>query len=225
MTIAELIADIRIELTDKESSRWTDADLLSFTKKAARRLQHILFRNDIQVGKALTSISVESGVSAYALPVDFATDIGLYRDDGLKLEKLTDDRYFGATSGSECVAYYLLGDQVRLYAAPSGARTLSLLYWPRVDVATSQDTPASEWTDDGVTTWQPWGSAWTTASDTPYGGRFDDLLGGYVIFACKNADEMNVDEEKAMLADMENNVLSTYGTVAPTIVRQRGWLP
>lgn len=223
MTIADLIAGIRIDLTDQDSTRWQDSDLLEFVKKAARRLQHILFRNDIQIGKAKYQFSTVAGTAAYDLPVDFATDIGLWRDDGLKLEKLNDDRYFGAVSGSECVAYYIL-DKLYVYALPAGVRALTLLYWPRVDVAAVSTVSSSAWTG-GDESWQPWGWAWTLTSDTPYGGRFDDLIAEYVIVRAKNVDEMDISEEKALLSDMENNILATYGTVAPTLVRQRGWLP
>lgn len=223
MTIAELIAGIRLDLTDKDSTRWTDNDLLEFVKKAARRLQHILFRNDIQIGKAKHDFTTVADTASYALPTDFMVDVGLWRDDGVKLEKLSDDQYYGAISGSECVAYYLL-DKLYIYATPVGVRSLTLLYWPRVDVAPTITMSSSAWTG-GDERWQPWGWGWTLASSTPYGGRFDDILAEYVIFRAKNVDEMDVTEEKALLADMENTILASYGSVAPTLVRGRGWLP
>lgn len=223
MTIADLITEIRLDLTDKDKTRWTDADMLILVKKAGRRLQHILFRNDIQAGKVPYTITTVAGTNAYALPSDFMTDVGMWRDDGLLLEKLTDARFYGATSGSECVAYYVL-DKIYIYAMPASERTLTLLYWPRIDLSTDTSSVSSAWIgSDGA--FQILGSDWTPGSATPWGGKFDDLLIEYVIFRCKNADEMDVSEEKALLADMENNILATYGTVAPTIVRQRGWLP
>ena len=90
MLISNLIADIRLELTDKAASRFSDDDLLRLIRKGVRRLGHILFRNDIEAGRSSFPFYTTPTIAEYPLPDDFMKEVGLYKPNGISLVNQTD---------------------------------------------------------------------------------------------------------------------------------------
>lgn len=202
MTIADLVGDIRLELTDEQKTRWTDDQMLRVLGKAYRRLGHTLYRNDVEAGRSLYRFDTEAGREDYPLPADFMAESGLYRQDThTRLEKQSDDSWEQLVNPAETTAWLIRGDSLFLAAQPAGAYPMLLVYWPLVET-----------------------DSLTLESSTPFGGKFDDMVAEYAALRFKNIDEMDTSADLQLLSDMENNLLNTYTSIAPTTVTRRGWL-
>ncbi len=201
-TIADIIAEVRLELDDALSTRWTDLQLIRMIGKAFRRINHILYRNDIELGRYVETITVQSGDTSFALPYDFLVDSALFRDDTHeRLEKMTEDEWLSITSAPELSTYIIRGDFAFVADIPEVERSLTLIYWPQVQTSDlDEDTPS------------------------PYGGKLDDLVVEYAALRCKNIDEMDASTDMQLMQDLENNVLNTFSAITPTTISRRGWL-
>ena len=202
MTVSELLDDSRLELTDEAKTRWTDQQVLKAVAKAYRRLSHVLYRNDIELGRCLYRFDTEAGRDDYPLPADFMADYGLYRDDTKsRLTKHSDDSWQQLAAPAECAAWLVRGETLLVGGAPAAAIPLTLIYWPLLDTA-----------------------ALDMGSPTPFGGKLDDLVAEYAALRLKNIDEMDIGTDTQLLQDMENNLLNTYSAISPVTVQRRGWL-
>ena len=202
MLISDLLGDIRLELTDQQNSRFSDDDLMRLLRKGLRRLGHTLFRNDVQQGKLTYPFTSIPGIADYDLPEDYMTDVGLYAPNGVSLTKQTDQQWQTIVSTGESTVYIVRENRIYIAGTPTASQVLTLVYWPRLDVSTL-----------------------TIDDDMPYAGKFDDMVGDYVALRAKNIDEMSLAFDTQLLQDLENQVLTTYGTVAPITVKMRGWCP
>ena len=202
MTIAELIGDIRLELTDELKTRWSDDQIVKIVGKGFRRLSHVLYRNDVELGREIYRFDTEPGREDYPLPADFMADYGLYHDAArVKLAKQSDDSWEQLDCPGECTAWLIRGDSLYLAGTPAAPHGLTLVYWPLLDMG-----------------------AFEMDSPTPYGGKLDDLVAEYAALRLKNIDEMDVSLDSQLLQDMENNLLNTYSALSPITVSRRGWL-
>lgn len=202
MTIQDLLDEIRLELTDEAKTRWSDQQMLKAVGKAYRRLSHVLYRNDVELGRAVHAFVTEPGREDYPLPVDFMADQGLYRDaPKARLAKQSDDSWQLLSGPAEATAWLIRGDNLYLAGTPQGAYPMTLVYWPLIDVAQlDPDAP------------------------TPFGGKLDDLVADYAALRLKNIDEMDVTLDSQLLQDLENNLLNTYSALSPVTQTRRGWL-
>ena len=202
MTVSELLDDIRLELTDEAKTRWTDQQVLKAVAKAYRRLSHVLYRNDVELGRAVHAFLTEPGRQDYPLPADFMADYGLYRDaTHTRLTKHSDDTWQQLASPAECTAWLIRGENLLLAGTPASAQAMTLVYWPLIDL-------------DGLDLDAP----------TPFDGKLDDLVAEYAALRLKNIDEMDVSLDSQLLQDLENNLLNTYSAIAPVTQTRRGWL-
>lgn len=203
-TVSDIIADIRLEMTDEQSTRWTDAQAIRVIGKAARRINAILHRNDIEAGRAYYDFTLLTGETSVYLPSDFMTVYGLYRQDThKKLNHYTTDEWEQIYSAYECTAFAVnsVDDSLVIGGAPIADVSMRLYYWPNIDT-----------------------TAYTTSTIVPWSGRFDDLIAEYAALRLKNIDEMDATFDLQLLQDMENNVLSVFSTLEPETVQRRGWL-
>lgn len=202
MTIGELIDEIRLELTDELKTRWSDAQMLRILGKGYRRLSHVLYRNDVELGRAVHRFDTEPGREDYPLPADFMADYGLYRDGTkTKLVKQSDDSWELLSSPGESTSWLIRGDNLYVAGTPSGSYAMTLVYWPLLDTASLD-----------------------LESPTPFGGKLDDIVAEYAALRLKNIDEMDVSLDAQLLQDLENNLLTTYSAISPVTVTRRGWL-
>jgi len=205
--ISALITEIRTDINDGDSTRFTDAQILNVIKKAIRRANRILQRNGLQFAKKSASISTvanQSYVTLSTAVTDFDVFIGLWRDDlHEKIPLRTEDEWETIISASAIENCHLdyAADKIKFDGTPTSVQTLTLWYYPALDP-----------------------SAYTTATSTPWAGRLDDVINEYTGARLKNIDEMNVDFEQRLLQDMENQILQAYAPNSPQIVEGKGWL-
>lgn len=209
--ISSLITEIRTDLSDDASTRFTDTQLLNLFKKAIRRANRIVQRNGIQFGKkqiAINTIAAQTYIDISATgPIsvaDFDVWIGLFRDDLHKeIPKRTErdwELIISASALANCL-FDQANSKIYFNGAPASVVALTLWYYPTVDV-----------------------SAYTTATETPWDGRIDDIIMEYVSIRAKNIDEMDASFDKALLTDMENQILQAYAPNAVTVSEGAGWL-
>jgi hypothetical protein len=205
--VSDIITRLRLELTDKNNSRWSDADLILWIRKAISRATPILYRNSVQFSRSTAPVTTVAAQGSYALPTDFGTPYGLYRDSNhTKLTLRTEDEWEQIASSGECTNWAILysaGVQKLFIAGtPSTVETLTLIYYPVIDT-----------------------SAFTTTSTMPWGGKIDDMIVDYVRVIAMNADEMSVQQDIQLMSDLENNILSFYGGQSPSVISRAGWNP
>lgn len=202
-TIADVIDDIRIELDDAADARWSDANLVKLIAKSVRRLSHVLRRNEIPFARTYGSISTVSGTESYSLPSDFMAAVGLFRDaTNMEMTQYADAAFERIVSAAEFATYCIRGGSVYINGTPTSAENLTLIYWPIIDT-----------------------SAYATDTTMPWDGKLDDIIAEYCAIRCKNIDEMDLAYDAKLMTDIENNILSTYGTLNPSMTTMRGWLP
>ena len=203
-TISSLITELRTDLNDDDSTRFTDTKLLNYFKKAIRRANRIVQRNGIQFAKSKGAINTSATLDYVALPDDFDVWHGLYRDDTHKeIPRKTEKEWETILSASAMANCLLDQANSRIYfnATPGAVVALTLWYYPTIDP-----------------------SAYTTATSTPWDGRLDDIINEYVGLRAKNLDEMDARVDQLLLQDMENQILQAYAPNAPTILEGSGWL-
>ncbi len=202
--ISALITELRTDLADDDSTRFTDAKLLNLFKKAIRRANRIVQRNEIQFAKSKGAISTSATLDYVALPADFDVWHGLYRDDTHKEIIRKTEKEWETISSATAMANCLLDQaNAKIYfnATPAAVVALTLWYYPTIDPA-----------------------AYTTETSTPWSGRIDDIIMEYVGIRAKNIDEMEASFDQALLQDMESQILSAYSKNAVTIVNGAGWI-
>jgi hypothetical protein len=206
-TIASLITEIRTDINDDDSTRFTDAKILNIVKKAIRRANRIVQRNAIQFGKkkvALTCTAAQNYIDISSTVSDMDVWIGLYNDSlHREIPKKTEREWeliISASAGANCF-FDQANSRIYLNGTPTAADALTLHYFPTVDP-----------------------SAYTVASSTPWNGRLDDIIMEYASLRLMNVDEMDINTDRALLTDMENQILQAYAPNAPTVTEGSGWL-
>lgn len=202
--ISALITELRTDLNDDDSTRFTDTKLLNLFKKAIRRANRIVQRNGIQFAKSKAAVSTSASLDYVALPVDFDVWLGLYRDDTHKsIPRKREEEWeviFSATAMENCLLDQA-NSKIYFNATPGAVIALTLWYFPSIDPA-----------------------AYTTATSTPWSGRLDDIIMEYVGIRAKNIDEMNAAFDLQLMTDMESQIINAYSSNAVTIVDGNGWI-
>lgn len=202
--VSDVITDIRVEVNDSASSRFTDATILALVKQAIRRANRICQRNSLHFAKKKGALSTVASQAYVSMPVDLDIPIGIWRDDThAKVTQRTEAEWEQIISASNLANWFLDLENSRIYfnGTPTTVYALTMWYYPTVDP-----------------------SAYTTASTMPWGGKLDDIIGRYVALRLQNIDEMNTTMDMQILQDLENQILSAYQPQSPTIITSDGWL-
>lgn len=205
--ISTIITELRTDLSDDSSTRFTDTQLLNLFKKAIRRANRICQRNGIQFAKkkvALATVASQDYVDISVTVSDFDVWIGLFQDSTHdEIIKKTEQEW--ETIATATALDYCLLDQAnsKIYfnGTPASVLALTLWYYPTIDP-----------------------SAYTTATSTPWAGRLDDIIMEYVGIRAKNIDEMNIVVDTQLLTDMESQIVSAYSPNAVTLADGGGWM-
>jgi hypothetical protein len=205
--ISALITELRTDLNDDDSTRWTDTKLLNMFKKTIRRANRICQRNAINFAKksvALATVANQAYVDISSTVSDFDVWSGLFRDDTHAEIIKKDEKEWETIYFASLLTFCRLdqaGAKIYFNGTPDSVVALTLWYYPKVDP-----------------------SAYTVDSTTPWGGRLDDILMEYVGIRAKNIDEMDVSYDLKLMADMESQILAAYLPNTQQVSEGRGWL-
>ena len=203
--ITELRTDLNDDLVSGVATRFSDTQYLNLFKKAIRRANRIVQRNGIQFAKTKEAINTSATLNYVSLPATFDVWHGLYRDDTHKeIPKKTEKEWETIFSASALATCLLDQANSLIYfnGTPGAVVALTLWFYPTIDPA-----------------------AYTVDSETPWSGRLDDIIMEYVGLRMKNIDELDASFDRALMTDMEAQILNAYSSNAPTVVEGQGWLP
>jgi hypothetical protein len=204
--VSTVIADIRVEINDTESTRFTNdtAVILPLVKQAIRRANRIVQRVGLHFGKKKVTVTTTANQAYSTLTADLDIPLGLYRDsDHTKIWQLGEDEWEQTETASELTYWFLDIENSKFLwnGTPTTARSLTFWYYPTVDP-----------------------SAYTTSSTMPWGGRLDDIIAKYVALRIQNLEEMNIKVDENILKDMEVSIIEAYMPQNPTSLQGSGWL-
>jgi hypothetical protein len=204
--VSAVVTDVRVEINDSSSTRFSDDTtvILPLIKQAIRRANRICQRASLHFAKKKTALTCTEDQAYVTAPVDLDIPIGIWRDSTHEIvTQLTEQDWETVVSAQECE--YWLNDvensKILLNGTPSSAVALTMWYFPTVDP-----------------------SAYTTSSTMPWGGKLDDIIARYVSLRIQNIDEINVQVDENLLAEMEQSIVGTYQLQAPQRVETTGWL-
>jgi len=204
--VSDVIAEVRIEIADTDSTRFTDNTtvILPMVKQAIRRANRICQRAQLHFAKKSAALATVDGQNYVDCPVDLDIPIGLWRDDlHQKLAQKTESEWEQIITASAVANWFLdlQNNRILLNSTPTSVIALTLWYFPVVDV-----------------------SAYTAASTMPWGGKLDDIIARYVALRVQNIEEQNVTQDQVILNDMEASIVSVYAPQSPLTVRMDGWM-
>lgn len=202
--VSDVITDIRVELNDSDSTRWTDTSILAVLKQAVRRANRIAQRYGLAFARKSAAVTTTANQAYSSLPDDFDVPIGLYRDDTHELiAQRREDEWERIFSAGAIENWYcdLVNSRVNWNGTPTSAIACTMWYYPTIASAT-----------------------YTTGTTMPWGGRLDDIICRYTATRMQNIDEMTVSTDMALMADFENQIVEAYRPQSPTMIASEGWM-
>jgi len=205
--VSDLITDVRYYINDTESSRFSDAYLLSLIKLATARANRIAQRNGLQFAKKKGALTCTANQAYVDLPADYDVALAgpcLFRDDTHANIPLKTESQWETIISASALANAQIdieNSRINLNGTPTSATALTFYYYPTVATASM-----------------------TAGSTMPWSGRLDDIIKQYAQMRAMNIDEMDVSYDTQLLADLETQILSAYQPNAPTLVNQSGWM-
>lgn len=202
--VSNVISDIRIEINDIDSTRFTDTTILAILKQAVRRANRICQRSQLQFAKkkaAMTTVAAQDYLDA---PIDIDIPIGLWRDDlHSKITQKTESDWEQIIAAQEIACWFLDVENNKIYfnGVPAHDINLTMWYFPVIDP-----------------------SAYDVATTMPWNGKLDDIIARYVAMRLQNIEEQNITQDQAILSDMEASIVTTYAPQSPLAIPMNGWL-
>ena len=206
-TIADIIDDIRFEISDQEEARFSDADILRVFKKAIHRAEKTMIRLGVPLVKVRSEQTTTIDQAYITLPTSpkFILDISVWNDSGnhdvvqeseLAWEQLGTD----ITQASRRI-YDFNSDSPRLLlkGTPTEEQTLVLWYFATCDP-----------------------DSMTTSSNMPWGDRLNDIIEDYVIVRLQNVDEIATVDNMQLLADLESRIQDVFMPLSARITHGAG---
>lgn len=203
--VSEIITDIRDEINDESSTRFTtDAPILRYIKRAILRANRIAQREGLQFAKKKATLTTVASQAYVSLPSDFDVDIALFRPaDYSVLYKCSEVEWNSIVSASVLTCWYLdlENSKILFNGTPDAVESLYLYYFPKIDT-----------------------SLYTSLTTMPWDGKLDDIIIEYVSLRLKNKDEMDVSTDLKLLTDFENQILKAYRPTSIMSTEGVGWI-
>ena len=174
--LSEIITSARYDLKDEESTRDTDAMLVSFVNRALRNLVAVLGAVKSDWVKAATDLTLSSGNSTVSLPSDFSIANQAWIDTTeIIKDKWEVVKHTLRTSSStgQPYKYALQGTSIQFDATADQNYTVEFLYFKSI-------------------------ASLTTATTMPFNGEFNDALLEAMVLISKNKDEYDVSGDAAL---------------------------
>lgn len=202
--VSEVITYIRDEVNDESSTRFTDATILRYLKRAIGRAVRIAQREGLTFAKKKVTLTTVSGQEYVNYPTDFDVPIAVYDPyEYYQVRQCSELDWNTIVSASSMDFCYFDSENSRILfkGIPDSASDVYLYYYPKIDT-----------------------SAYTETSTMPWGGKLDDILIEYVSLRLKNKDEMDVSFDLQLMTDFENNIIRSYRPLNIMSTEGRGWM-
>jgi len=194
MTFAELLIELRVEISDTDKTEWTDTALMAFINRALKRLHSIIIRNELPFALMSEAYTVED-TDLLALPATFMVQHCLYRQDtGKKLQMLTDDRWERMSDPGDG-AWRFVGTDIQISSNIPEDCDLKLYYFQSYQ----RESDVQE--------------------DVIYGDEIWDNIIVYAAFLSKNVDEFDMSIDTQILSDIESQMIMLYSRNVPQVAR------
>jgi len=201
MSMTDIVNEIRLELTDEQVTRWETPQLMQLINKAVRRLNQILVRNEINFARQVQDVTFlpDGTIGQFPIYSEILSISGLFRDsDKLPVIQLWPIQWARLQS-APTMSYWAVVNGVAQYrgvTAVTPAPTGKLVYFPKVEI-------------DPV--------------NSPWEGRLDDIIAEYAAFRAKNIDEMNLQQDRELLGELEDRIIDNYKTLEQQHEYASGW--
>ena len=203
-TVSDIIDDVRVLVNDSDQSRWPNdaTEMLPMVKRAIRRINHLLAKNDINFARSKQVVTIKTDGTIEDYPTNVLKPYNLYRpDQKLPLTFCSPEEWEQIPSNASNGTFWtIIGDTPYVNGEPEEEITANFYYYPLIDT-----------------------SAYSTSSTIPWNGRLDDVIADYVSLLLMNIDEMDVSTDMQIMKEIENRILENYSELDPTSGTPRGW--
>ena len=199
MSLQSMVAQMRVEVDDLDKSRWTDAQLAVFLAKAARRINQLAIRNELDFAMKADEVTLKPDGTIEGIVYEKVNAVcGLFRkDSGVPIKHLLPMHYLSATGVAAAAVWSFINEEA-VYKAPVSTDIPAIfLHYPIVTISTSE---------------------------SPWNGRLDDLCVEYASLRAKNTDEMNLQFDMQLMSELETRLLENFNRLQPQIAPMRGWI-
>jgi hypothetical protein len=199
MSLQTLAVQLRLELDDIDKTRWKDEQLLIFLNKAVRRVNQLAIRNCLDFAMKADDVVLKPDGTIEGIVYDSVNAVcGIYVDGAEEpMTHLLPMHYLKAQYCPAAACWTFLNGAARYKAAVPNDIPATFLHYPQVAIS---------------------------STESPWKGRLDDLVTEYAAFRAKNVDEMTLQMDQKMMAELEQRLLENYNRLQPTIAPMRGWL-
>jgi len=199
MTFADLLLDLRVELSDSDITEWENAELMTLAQRATKRLHQLVILHQLQFAESSFSFQIVAGQAHYLLPADFDTQHGLFRGDtGRQVTLAATAEFETARAPYGAGLWTIRGTDIYLLGDMAENVTMTLYYIPVHN------------------------RTYDLQDEVPFGLKVWDVLVGYAALLAKNIDEMNVETDALLLADVEQQVLTIARRNMPQVAHLEG---
>lgn len=180
---------IRVNISDGNKSRYSDAELLTFFRQAIRRAQFVGFENRFDFMREKFDFTLGQGATQYQLPANFIVQAGVWRTDTRKkIEIISDlDEFETGTGYQPAEKYMINGNYIEFIGAATADIPIRIRYYADAMVDTL-----------------------TLQSQMPWGGRLDYPICEYVMIRALHVDKYTLSTDFKLLADLEQKIVFMY---------------
>ena len=186
-TISDVIADVRVLVNDSDSTRWADdtSEILPMVKRAIRRVNHLLARNDINFARSKQAVTIKTDGTIEGYPTDVLKPYNLYRPDlKLPVTFCSPEEWEQIPADVTNATFWtIIGGTPYVNGEPEEDIPANLYYYPLIDT-----------------------SSYSTSTTIPWNGKLDDIIADYAALLLMNIDEMDI--FCAVTNDEQINILS-----------------
>ena len=198
MSLQTMVDQMRLELDDLQKTRWTDPQLLMFLTKAARRINQLAIRHELDFAMRADDVTLKPDGTIEGIVYEKVNAVCMLtrKDNNTPLKHLLPMHYLTADSASGAAIWTFLNGHAQYREPVSEDVPAVFLHYPVVTV---------------------------NQLESPWNGRLDDLIVEYSALRAKNVDELNLQVDLELMGELEKRLLENYNRLQAQIAPMRGW--
>jgi len=199
MSLQSMVAQMRVEVDDLDKSRWTDAQLAVFLAKAARRINQLAIRNELDFAMKADEVTLKPDGTIEGIVYEKVNAVCMLtrKDNGVPLKHLLPMHYLTIHDAAAASVWTFINEKAEYKSPASVDIPCVFLHYPIVTVS---------------------------STESPWNSRLDDLIVEYASLRAKNVDEMNLQLDMQLMSELETRLLENYNRLQPQIAPMRGWI-